>query len=298
MEKSRITVAAKMRLRCRKALKCGLLLMIATLALTVVWTLFPVQMRPALTLVQALGIREEDGITTQNQNSLNLHNTSLHMPKGKAYVKIHKVSSSLRAPHPPLTLSPHLPSEQQLNISQHTNCKTAHCEEFLSKADKVRQKNCLAETIKHKNLNPKEFLPENSCNFMDGRKRAPVALASAEGSGNTWIRGLLEKGSGFCTGFNFCDYIMRMKGFIGEGMNSGSVLVVKTHMKMPQWIGSKRKVSTAEARYGSGILLLRNPYYSLIAEWNRRLTNNVLIKQHQPHNESHVNVAPKEIWCK
>lgn len=142
---------------------------------------------------------------------------------------------------------------------------------------------------------------DNDCNFMDGKGRDPVALSGAEGSGNTWVRGLLEKTSGFCTGFNFCDYIMRMKGFIGENINSGSVLVVKTHMDKPTWVGeirSKAFTNSFVANYASAIFLLRNPYDSLIAEWNRRLTNTVLIKEHLPHNESHTNVAPKEIWCK
>ena len=38
------------------------------------------------------------------------------------------------------------------------------------------------------------------CHFMDGSNRAPVALASFPGSGNTWVRGLLEKATGVCTG--------------------------------------------------------------------------------------------------
>ena len=39
-----------------------------------------------------------------------------------------------------------------------------------------------------------------SCRFLDGRGRLPVALASFPGSGNTWMRGLLEKVTGVCTG--------------------------------------------------------------------------------------------------
>ena len=40
----------------------------------------------------------------------------------------------------------------------------------------------------------------SKCCFMDGSKRAAVALVSHPGSGNTWIRGLLEKATGVCTG--------------------------------------------------------------------------------------------------
>ena len=38
------------------------------------------------------------------------------------------------------------------------------------------------------------------CHFINGSKRAAVALASFPGSGNTWVRGLLEKATGVCTG--------------------------------------------------------------------------------------------------
>ena len=38
------------------------------------------------------------------------------------------------------------------------------------------------------------------CHFINGTKRAAVALASFPGSGNTWVRGLLEKATGVCTG--------------------------------------------------------------------------------------------------
>lgn len=195
----------------------------------------------------------------------------------------------------------HPPSSSKRLAFQQPNCEKPHCAEFLSRADENRQKACNMEVFKNnRDVHPKQLqsmILENDCNFMDGKGRAPVALVSAEGSGNTWVRGLLEKATGICTGFNFCDYIMRMKGFIGDNINSGSVLVVKTHMDKPQWIGNTKIFNRFEAKYGSAIFLLRNPYDSLIAEWNRRLTNDIMIKRKMPHNESHTNVAPKEIWC-
>ena len=48
--------------------------------------------------------------------------------------------------------------------------------------------------------------------------RSPVALNSQEGSGNTWLRGLLEKATGMCTGFYARDTDMRAHGFLGEGV--------------------------------------------------------------------------------
>ena len=89
---------------------------------------------------------------------------------------------------------------------------------------------------------------------------------------------------------------MRQAGFIGEGVKSGSVLVVKTHTKTAHWYGMKSKQN--EPFYGSAIFILRNPYDSIIAEWNRRVTNNVMKKNHLPHRDSHTNVVPENYWRK
>ena len=35
---------------------------------------------------------------------------------------------------------------------------------------------------------------------MDGQKRASVGLVSSPGSGNTWLRAVLEAATGICTG--------------------------------------------------------------------------------------------------
>ena len=223
-------------------------------------------------------------------------NTSQLPPQNKSQQQVQQVPPKVLiqppTPNPPLPLS-----------KQQANCKQPHCSELLSAPDKQRQKTCLAEISKqNRGVSQKELASrtlENDCIFMDGKKRNAVALTSSEGSGNTWIRGLLERATGICTGFNFCDFVMRMKGFIGENINTGSVLVVKTHMDTPNWTGSTKKYPNKfEGKYGSCIFLVRNPHDALIAEWNRRLTNNVLIKKNLPHNESHTNVAPKEIWCK
>ena len=105
-------------------------------------------------------------------------------------------------------------------------CQEAHCMEYLTASDKKAMKRCDDEVRKRYKRTP----DDGSCNFMDGsRGRLPVALVSIQGSGNTWVRGLLERASGLCTGFNDCDFMMRGRGFIGEGIKSGSVLAVKTH---------------------------------------------------------------------
>lgn len=188
-------------------------------------------------------------------------------------------------------------------ISKPRNCSKSHCQEYLNKQELLAMRSCLQQTALRTvngQLNLiKSMIRENNCNFMDGAHRRPVALASTEGSGNTWVRGLLEKATGICTGFLYCDYVMRREGFIGEMIKSGTVLVVKTHTLIPQWYGVEYVRSKHdEPFYGSAVYIVRNPYKSLIAEWNRRATNGIIKRKHLPHNESHTNVVPKEYWGK
>lgn len=185
-------------------------------------------------------------------------------------------------------------------ISKPANCYKEHCTEHLQRNELLAMNKCLQGTSQRaKQEHYDSLIRDNDCNFMDGTHRRPVALASAEGSGNTWIRGLLERATGICTGFLYCDYEMRKDGFIGEGIKSGSVLVVKTHTGTTQWYGVKyAQPKRYEPYYGSAIFILRNPYDSLISEWNRRVTNAVMKKRHMPHNGSHVNVVPEDYWRK
>ncbi len=183
-------------------------------------------------------------------------------------------------------------------MSVDDNCEQRHCSEYLTSRERVAQKKCMREVFRYMDpLEIKASLRENPCRFIDARNRLPVALVSAEGSGNTWLRWLLERASGACTGFIHCDYVMRRSGFIGEGVMSGSVLVVKTHSIEPQWNGvNYTQPNPKHPYFGSGILMIRNPYKSLVAEWNRRITNLVLIPNGIEHNESHTNTVSEEYW--
>ena len=183
-------------------------------------------------------------------------------------------------------------------ISKPKNCLKDHCKEYLTIPELSALKTCQRESARaRRTADIKVHIKENNCSFIDKSSRKPVALVSTEGSGNTWLRGLLEKTTGICSGFIYCDYFMRREGFIGEMIKSGSVLVVKTHTATPQWYGVKyKRPKRDEPYYGSAVFIVRNPYHSLIAEWNRRATNEIIIKKHIPHNESHTNVVPKEYW--
>ncbi|CAG0904629.1 unnamed protein product [Darwinula stevensoni] len=85
-----------------------------------------------------------------------------------------------------------------------------------------------------------------------------TALASFPGSGNTWLRYLLQQATGYMTGSVYStDMYLRDHGFPGEGIQNGSVSVVKTHEG--DWDGFDR-----------ALLLIRDPGPAIQAEFNRR----------------------------
>ena len=72
------------------------------------------------------------------------------------------------------------------------NCSDAICSEFIPPKQHFHNNDCKTKGSKKLNGN---------CHFMNGTNRAPVALVSYQGSGNTWVRGLLEQATGICTGY-------------------------------------------------------------------------------------------------
>ena len=109
--------------------------------------------------------------------------------------------------------------------------------------------------------------------FCDIRPR--VALVSLPGSGNTWVRVLLEHATGYCTGSMWCDPYLRAKQFCAEGIRE-CTLVVKNHDPTVRWLGeplprnSITEVSSFnKPEFGSAIFIHRNLYEAIVAEWNR-----------------------------
>ena len=109
----------------------------------------------------------------------------------------------------------------------------------------------------------------------------PIALASYPGSGNTWLRWMIEAASGISTGSIYYDVDLyfkgnliffpsiewqlinfRFEGFWGEltDWDSGQTLVQKTHDSSFDHIQSFSN--------GKGILICRNPYDALISFHN------------------------------
>ncbi|KAJ8982194.1 hypothetical protein NQ317_013496 [Molorchus minor] len=90
--------------------------------------------------------------------------------------------------------------------------------------------------------------------------REPIALASFPGSGNTWLRYLLQQATGYYTGSIYKDYGLLKNGFPAESVYNGSVLVVKTHEYGPR----------ARSKFAKAILLVRSPGRAIQAEFNRQ----------------------------
>ncbi|XP_072520960.1 sialate:O-sulfotransferase 2 [Salminus brasiliensis] len=106
---------------------------------------------------------------------------------------------------------------------------------------------------------------DNRCmdrRFLPTRSKQLTALASFPGAGNTWARHLIELATGYYTGSYYFDGSLYNKGFKGERdhWRSGRSICIKTHE-------SGRKEIEA---FDSSILMIRNPYKALMAEFNRK----------------------------
>ena len=100
------------------------------------------------------------------------------------------------------------------------SCSNSLCTEYLSERDTFNFTTCKKRTeatyskmiAKGSPISPLwstqlsnrfvngQLLPSGECRFMNGSGRNPIGLVSFPGSGNTWVRGLLQKATGICTG--------------------------------------------------------------------------------------------------
>ena len=109
---------------------------------------------------------------------------------------------------------------------------------------------------KHRNESKIEWCHENR--LWANSSRPWVALVSYPGSGNTWMRYLLQQSTGILTGSVFPDPSLKKGGF-GEGINNRSVIVVKTHN-----IGITRN----KGKFDRAVLLVRVPFDAILATFN------------------------------
>ena len=149
------------------------------------------------------------------------------------------------------------PEEHYQSIILSEECLDTKCSNRLSRSDQLAYERC------SKGSRPSE----TDCVFLKDNNRGAISLASFPGSGNTWVRGLLQKATGYCTGAIYCDGDLRKHGFAGEGVISGSVLVTKTHRPSSSFNDSR---CDYHITFTKGILILRDPFKAIISEWNRR----------------------------
>ena len=112
---------------------------------------------------------------------------------------------------------------------------------------------------------------------QEERTSSRTALVSFPGSGNTWVRYLLQQMSGIMTGSVYDDGVLRNHGFPGEHVADDKVLVVKTHEWGPviryifvHFYPSLHHKLSFRSRYNASVLLIRDPLESILSEYNRR----------------------------
>ena len=92
-----------------------------------------------------------------------------------------------------------------------------------------------------------------------------IALASFPGSGNSWVRQLLESATGIYTGALYCDPAYVRAGMIGEGVSTQNVIAIKTH-EIPA--KAKKRLNHDKAIY-----IVRSPFAAILAFYNWQRTS-------------------------
>ena len=104
-----------------------------------------------------------------------------------------------------------------------------------------------------------------------------TALASFPGSGNTWTRYLIQKLTGIFTGDIYKSLFISNEAhsfvkypLLDELNWNGSVVAIKTHES--GWLVNHKRLG--RLFYDQAIVIIRNPYHALIAEFHRRHSRN------------------------
>ncbi len=160
-----------------------------------------------------------------------------------------------------------------------TDCRYRTCSDLLTPADRRHFKYCIHKTWKVPLGKFKEPL-QSKCVFINGSNSFPVGLASYPGSGNTWVRGLLQRVTGLCIGAIYCDTTLRKNGYPGESLRSGTTFMVKSHQIDPRWQGVEYPPNAPFTYFtkledvpvfSGGVFILRNPFRAMVAEYKRQV---------------------------
>ena len=85
--------------------------------------------------------------------------------------------------------------------------------------------------------------------------RGLYMLTSFPGSGNTWLRLILEELTGIYTGSIYCDHLLAFSGHFGEGFPIRETIAVKAH--------HTSKGTTERPKFV--MYIVRNPYHSVLS---------------------------------
>ena len=111
--------------------------------------------------------------------------------------------------HPQITTETYIKirsmSKTQFSDTYSNHCKRLYCQVYLSEKERQGLSVCSRKASRVFDNHPE--MRGSGCVFMRGEGRPPVALVSHPGSGNTWVRGLLEQATGICTGYYLLVYI-------------------------------------------------------------------------------------------
>ena len=138
-----------------------------------------------------------------------------------------------------------------------------------------------------------------------------VGLVSMPGSGNTWVRGLLEQVTHICTGSLWCDGYLRATHFCAEGLRGTNTLAVKNHDSTIRWRGQPLPRNTSlqkfsdfnKPEFDAVIFVHRNPFDSLVADHNRALAHSFWQEEVEQTNlttvptNDHVRFFGYEYFC-
>ena len=152
---------------------------------------------------------------------------------------------------------------RQLGVSNLTSRKSQ--EEFLKCGGMLT----LREVKNPQPETPIPVIPSHQrCKKMSFKSSGPlVSLSSVPGSGNSWVRQLLESATGIYTGSVWCDSAYVKAGMIGEGVDTNNVLGVKLHYYNA---ADTKKVLNND----KSIYVVRSPFGAILSEHTRNVARN------------------------
>lgn len=135
--------------------------------------------------------------------------------------------------------------------------------------NRVTEKITKDDVILENHLGLENDINCSDINFAEaGTFYPPVVLFSFPGSGNTWVRHLLETATGFYSGSSYVDADIYKGGMLGEmePVLSGRTIVVKSHLSTQE----ESKLLFNHAK--KCIVIYRNPRDAVISEINREMS--------------------------